>query len=417
MNRRLLAALTGFALLLTGCSNSSGSDNSSSNTITFYASTDYKDAYDALINDFRTANPGVTVNATYAKTDDIQSTQPTQLQSGGGADVLSVQPGQGGNTISEATLAKAGYLVDLSDRAWASKIPASLKSVTDYDNKTYMFPGVLQPLGAFYNTQAVQGAGLKIPTTWAQVLSFCRDAQAKGKVAFSLGLSDTWVTQLVPYALAPTLVYAQNPNWNADLTAGKATFPDSAWKTVEQQYLDMKNANCFTNDPNGVSFDNTLPPVAKGQALAIVQVGGVFGNLQQQNTAVTYDLQPLPATDDPNATAIAASPGVGLGVNAKSKNKELALRFVDFVAQDTNINKFATTLGGVVPAIPNSAFTVSPVLKTFNELVTASKVSAFPDTGWPNARIQNAHLVGIQNMFLGKKTPAQVLQDMQAQVK
>ncbi|MEU7745750.1 hypothetical protein [Nonomuraea sp. NPDC049158] len=57
------------------------------------------------------------------------------------------------------------------------------------------------------------------------------------------------------------------------------------------------------------------------------------------------------------------------------------------------------------------------MLTTFNELVAAGRVGAFPDTGWPNAEIQNAHLVGIQNLFLGEATPEQVLTNMQNAVK
>ncbi len=419
MQRRTLLAVGAVAaiaaLALTGCSNTSS--GSGDKTVTVFATTDYKAAYDELVKDFEAANPGVTVEITYAKSDDIATTEPTQLQSGGGADVLSVQPGLGGNAITVGSLQKNGYPLDLSGESWAKQIPDSLRSSTDYEGKTYLYPGVLQPLGAFYNTQAVKAAGLTIPTTWTELLSYCAAAKSAGEVAFSLGFQDQWVTQLVPYALAPTLVYGPDPGWNSDLVAGKVTFPDSAWKTVEDQYLDMNTAGCFSADPNGISFDNTLPPVAKGDALGIVQVGGVFGNLQDQNKDVVYDLEPLPATDNASDTYMAASPGVGLGVNAKAQHQDLAIKFVDFMAEAANINKFATTLGGVVPAVGGDGFAPAPVLKTFNDYVVNGKVSAFPDGGWPNAAVQNAHLVGIQNLFLGKATTTQVLQSMQDALK
>lgn len=417
MQRRTITAVATVAVLslsLVGCSNSAPSGDGK--TITFTASTDYREAYEGAIAAFEAANPGVTVNATYAASSDIESTLPTQLGSGAGPDLVSVQPGIGGNLIGVGNLAKAGYLEDLSDQAWASGLSDSTKTSTDYDGKTYMYPGVLQPLGAFYNTQAITAAGLAEPTTWSEVLSFCAAAKDAGKVAYSLGLQDQWVTQLIPYALAATEVYGVDQDWNAQLIAGDATFPDSAWKTVFDQYLEMNEAGCFTPDAIGIAFDNTLPPVAAGDALAIVQVGGIFGNLQEQNADVTYDLQALPATDNVDETQIAASPGVGVGVNAKSANKDLAIKFVDFLAQPEQINAFATTLGGVVPAIPNDTFEVPELLTSFNDLVVDGRAQPFPDTGWPNARIQNAHLVGIQNMFLGSATPTQVLESMQAEV-
>jgi raffinose/stachyose/melibiose transport system substrate-binding protein len=414
MQRRSTVAIgTGalaLAVVLSGCSNSSTGD---ANTLTFTASTDYRDAFEQVVAAFEEDNPGVTVDVTYAATSDIESTLPTQLGSGAGPDLISVQPGLGGNLIGLGTLAGQGYLEDLSDQDWAADISDSLRTSTDYEGATYSYPGVLQPLGAFYNTQAVDEAGLELPQTWSEVLAFCAAAQDAGAVAYSLGLQDQWVTQLVPYALAATEVYGVDQDWNAQLIAGEVTFPDSAWLDVLDQYLEMNDAGCFTPDANGISFDNSLPPVAAGDALGVVQVGGIFGNLQEQNPDVTYVLEPLPATDDPDATQIAASPGVGIGVNANSSRAELALEFVDFFAQPEQINLFAETLGGVVPALPNNQFEVPELLTTFNDLVVEGKAQPFPDTGWPNARIQNAHLVGIQNMFLGSETPEQVLTAMQ----
>ncbi|MET2011208.1 ABC transporter substrate-binding protein [Microbacterium chocolatum] len=415
MQRRkmFVAGVGALALVggLAGCSNASSTD---ANTLTFTAATDYREAFEAVIANYEDANPEVTVDVTFAATSDIESTMPTQLGSGAGPDLVSVQPGIGGNLISVGSLASQGYLEDLSGQSWAGDISDSLRTSTDLDGATYMYPGVLQPLGAFYNMDAVGEAGLVLPESWTDVLAFCADAASAGKTAFSLGLQDAWVTQLIPYALAATEVYGVDQNWNEQLIAGDVTFPDSAWEGVLTQYLEMNDAGCFTPSANGVSFDNSLPPVAAGDALGIVQVGGVFSNLQGQNPEVTYALLPLPANDDPSSTQIAASPGVGVGVNANSARKDLAIDFVNFFAQPEQINLFAETLGGVVPALPNDDFQVPELLGTFNDLVVEGKAQPFPDTGWPNPRIQNAHLVGIQNMFLGTETPEQVLTDMQS---
>lgn len=422
MQRRMTmtaAAVAILAVAIAGCSNDENDENggaAAETELTFFASTDYRAAYEEVITAFEAANPGVTVNATFAASSDIESTMPTQLGSGAGPDLVSVQPGIGGNLIGVGNLAKAGYLEDLSGQPWASDISDSLRTSTDYEGATYMYPGVLQPLGAFYNTQAMDEVGAVVPTTWDEVLELCDVAAANGKVAYSLGLQDQWVTQLVPYGLAATLVYGEDQDWNAELISGDVTFPDSQWLTVLEQYQEMDAAGCFTADANGVSFDNTLPPVAAGEALGIVQVGGIFGNLQEQNEDVTYALEPLPATNDATQTQIAASPGVGIGVNAASSNKDLAIAFVNFLAESAQINGFAETLGGVVPAIPNDLFEVPELLVAFNDLVVEGRAQPFPDTGWPNARIQNAHLVGIQQMFLGDATAQDVLNRMQAEV-
>lgn len=419
MQRRMslpVAALAAATLVaLAGCSNNAGGGDADK-TLSMFASTDSKPAYEPLIAAFEEANPGVKVNVTWGTGNEFETTQTTQLASGSGPDLLDVLPGSGGNLISVGSLAGKGYLADLSNESWTADIPESLRSQTDIDGKTFSYPVTLQPLGAFYNTQGLEEAGLTVPTTWTELLDYCAGAQDAGKVPFSLGLQDQWVTQLIPYSLAATLVYSEDPDWNKQLVAGDATFPDSNWADVLNKYLELNDAGCFSADPNGISFDNTLPPVADGEALGIVQVGGIFGNLQGQNEDIAYELQALPANDDAESTYIAASPGHGVGVNAASKNLDLAIKFVNFMAEPEQINAVATALGAAVPAIPNDSFEPSELLTNFNGYVASGHVAAFPDTGWPNPEIQNAHLVGIQNMFLGTETPEQVLEDMQAAV-
>ena len=58
-----------------------------------------------------------------------------------------------------------------------------------------------------YNEDALKELGLTAPTTWTELIQFCSDAKAKGKVAYALGGATPWNTQLINYALTPTLVY------------------------------------------------------------------------------------------------------------------------------------------------------------------------------------------------------------------
>lgn len=413
MQRRTTFALAAVAALLlaAGCSNDT-SGGAGANTLTMYAISDNRVGYEPIISAFEAANPGVTVNVTYGNGNDFESTLNTQLASGNAPDLLAVQPGRG-NLVSVGALGSMGYLADLSDQGWVAGIPASLRSQTDLDGRTYLYPEFLQPLGAFYNTQAMQAAGLTAPTTWSEVLRFCGAAAAGGRVAYSLGLSDQWVTQLVPYALTATLVYGDTPDWNQQLVDGRVTFPDSAWLTAQEKYMEMRDAGCFSENPNGISFENSLIPPSDGSALGIVQVGGVLGNLQSNNEEVVYDLQPLPATDDPAATRMPGSLGVGLAVNARARDVELATRFIEFVAQPEQINSYVESIGGGIPAIANNEFEVPQTLATFSEFVENGAIRPFPDTEWPNPRIQNAHYVGVQEMFLGAASPREILQRMQ----
>jgi raffinose/stachyose/melibiose transport system substrate-binding protein len=416
---RLAAATAGIAaLLLSACSNNPTSE--ADTVLTMFASSDFKSAVDPLVADFEAANPGVKVNVTYAGGNDFETTEGTAIASGNGPDIIDALPGTSG-AIATQQLIKDGTVLNLSDQPWAKDVPSSVNGqnqpdLTD-DKNVYFYPVLVQPMGAFYNDATLKEAGLTAPTTWSGVLKFCADARKAGKVPYSLGISDQWITQLVPYTLVNSLLYGADPAWgrNGDLTSGKVKFTDSAWVKTFEQYDEMRKNDCFTDNPNAVNLDASLAPVGSGKAAGIVQVGGLFSNLQALNKDASYTLLPLPATDNEADTFMPAAPAHEFAVYSKSKNPELALKFINFLAEPANANKFVETVGGAVVAVPNDSFKPPALLENFYMYVKNDKIRSFPYL--PNSEVANALMVGTQNMFLGKTTPKEVVQSMQDAVK
>jgi len=93
-----------------------------------------------------------------------------------------VTPGSGG-LQSVLPLAKAGYVADLSKRAWATKIPLATSARPLYwqGAKLYAVPIDVVPVGVLYHPDLLTSLGLKVPTTMKQFLSACATAKSKGK--------------------------------------------------------------------------------------------------------------------------------------------------------------------------------------------------------------------------------------------
>ena len=172
----LVAALTATSLLAACSGGTNAGSGSDSNTLTL-ASVDQGSVED-VVKAFEAANPGVKVNFTTSGADQYQQQIRTQLASGTAPDVMTVWPGNG-NPGATYVLAKPGYLLDLSDQPWAAKLPAGVKSVAQYNGKTYNAIFGLNGIGAVYNQQALDKAGLTPPSTWTELLAFCRAAKAK----------------------------------------------------------------------------------------------------------------------------------------------------------------------------------------------------------------------------------------------
>jgi raffinose/stachyose/melibiose transport system substrate-binding protein len=408
----LLAAITA-AGMLAACSGGTNAASSDDKTLTV-ASVDQGSVED-VVKAFEKANPGVKVNLTTSGADEYQRQIRTQLSSGTAPDVMSVWPGNG-NPGATYVLAKPGYLRDLSDQPWAGKYPDVVKSVAQYDGKTYNAIFGVNGIGAVYNTDAMAKAGLTPPSTWTDLLAFCKAAKAKGTPAFALGIQDNWVTQIVLYALVATTVYGEDRDFDDKMQAGDTTFGDSAWTTAMAKYVQMQKTGCFQDNPLGTSYEASQKLAATGKTLGIVQGNWVIALLKGQNPDGKFTMQALPATDDPDQTLMPAAAGAGYGINAKAKNPELALKFVTFVMSAKGMNQYVEKQGGL-PSLPDTGFAVDPSLTELTTFIADDRTVPFMDQLWPNAKVQQTMLTGVQEIFSGQSTPDKMLAAMDADYK
>jgi raffinose/stachyose/melibiose transport system substrate-binding protein len=408
----LVAALAATAMVA-ACSSGTNAGSGDNKTLTL-ASVD-QGSIEQVVTAFEAANPGVKVNFTTSGADQYQQQIRTQLASGTAPDVMTVWPGNG-NPGATYVLAKPGYLLDLSDQPWAKKLPAGLQSVAQYDGKTYNAVFGVNGIGAVYNQQALDSAGLKPPTTWTELLAFCKAAAAKGTPAFALGNQDNWVTQLVLYALVATTVYSNDKDFDKKLAAGQTSFAKSEWATALNKYIEMSNTGCFQANPLGTSYEASQELAATGKTLGLVQGNWVIALLKGKNPNGTFVLKPLPANDDPASTFMPAAAGAGYGVNVKAKNKDLALKFITYVMSPEGMSVFNKAQGSL-PALAGTGFAVDPSLSELTNYINSGKTVPFMDQLWPTAKVQQTMLSGLQEIFSGQTTPDKLLASMDADYK
>jgi len=414
--RRLptLVVATAAATVLAACSGGTNAGSGTNSSTLTLASVDQGSVED-VVKAFEAANPGVKVNFTTSGADQYQQQIRTQLASGTAPDVMTVWPGNG-NPGATYVLAKPGYLLDLSDQPWAAKLPAAVKTVAQYEGKTYNAIFGLNGIGAIYNQQAMEKAGLTVPATWTELLAFCRAAAAKGTPAFALGIQDNWVTQIALYALAATAVFGPDPDFAQKMAAGRATFAQSPWTTAMAKYMEMNTTGCFQKNPLGTSYEASQELAATGKTLGIIQGNWVVSLLKQQNPTGTFVLEALPVTDDPVTFIMPAAAGAGYGVNAKAKNKDLALKFVNFVMSPEGMSLFNKKQGSL-PSLADAGSAIDPALTELSTFIKDNRTVPFMDQLWPNAKVQQTMFSGLQEMFSGQSTADKVLAKMDADYK
>jgi len=407
------------AALLVGCSTVDSKPSSSSTPgapasgdITVATTSSNQPAMTAVVAAFEKSHPSIKVTVNYADTAPYQSNLRTQLSAGTAPDVFTVWAGSG-NAGAVKILQKAGYLTDLSSSAWVAKIPASLKKQIAIDGKYYGLPSKLDAIGAIYDKGTLEDLGLKVPTTWTQLLSFCKDVKSQGKVAFALGNQTTWVTQLIDYALVANTVYGKDPTFDRAMSSGDATFAKSGWVTAMNKYLAMDKAGCFNSDPLGTDVNASYNLLADGKAVAAVQVMSSLPQIQATAAKGTeFGFFVIPATDSAKQN-MPVGVGVSFALNKKAKNAAAGRAFIDWLGTADAIRTWFAASPGI-PTIDVSGVNAQPAVQAALDQIASGRTAPFPDANWPNPQVQNAHLIGVQNLFSGSQDPQQVLASMQS---
>ena len=363
-----------------------------------------------FIGAFKDKNPDTKVSLTNADTDKFQTTLRTQLSSGTAPDVFFVWPGNG-NAMALEQVGPAGYIADLSDQPWADDIPERYESVTQLDGKTMILPTTTTLIGAITNKQIMDDLALEAPGTWNELLSFCEKVKASGKVPIALGNATPWITQLIDYALVPSTVYADNPDFDEDMKTGKATFANSGWRDAMEKYLELNDRGYFNESPLGTSYEQQLQLVANGDAAMAVQVSTSLGQVENYGEKDQYIVLPFPGNEEPDKLWIPAAAGGSFGLNAEAKNPEGGKELLRVMAEPENMNQ-AASLQGALPGIPNDQFEVDPDLKPMMPFLDEGKTVPFMDQLWPNAEVQQIHFAVVQQLFTGEITIDEALRSM-----
>ncbi|MFD0687851.1 ABC transporter substrate-binding protein [Actinomadura fibrosa] len=390
------AAAAALPAVLAACGGSSGG---SGGTLRLVGVADQQKPLDLLTKAYTQAK----FSTSYAPTDQVQTSVRTQLGAGNAPDLHVVYPGNG-SAMSMAQIAQAGLLADLSDQAWTKRIPDNFKPAFQLGGKTLIYSAGSSVIGAIYNKKVFAEAGVEPPKTWSEFLQVCDKIKKKGKVPIALGAQTPWITQLITYALVPSTVYAKNPQFDAQMKAGSATFANSGWTQALEMYLDLQKRGFFNDNPNGTTFEQQTSMVATGKAAMAIQVSAVLPDFRKAATSPDdLAMFPVPGADDASQVWIPAGVVVGLGVSARSKNRDDAKAFIEFLGKQENINKWAEAVA-CVPLVRDASSKIDPVLNPFLPFMDGGKAVPFMDQAWPNAEVQPAHFAMVQELLAGKTT-------------
>jgi raffinose/stachyose/melibiose transport system substrate-binding protein len=369
-------------------------------------------ATDAIIKRFEAANPNIKVEATYLPSSTLANLIPTQLQSGTAPDLIYVTPG-GQKIGSVWPLAAAGKLLDLSGQPWFKRMGGKQQQqLSSFQGRVYSWPMAFIPDFVAYNTALFAQLKLKIPKSFAQMLTMCKTISAAGKIPFAAGFNDTGTWSIISRMLYEQTVFGVNPNWTTDRIAKKTTFAGTpGWRLALQRLVDMKRAGCFQAGAAGATRTGIYPLFARGQAVMMMVATSEMPTVLGINPDLKYAYFNPPFAFNPAAQMVAVPASVMLGVNKATKHPAEARAFISFAAraaQSSYYNQIGLTIApydlqrGIVPAS----------MKAIAPLIRSGKYRVGDETYWDSTVYQTGLQPAIQGLITGQATVADTLKSL-----
>ncbi|WP_025684372.1 ABC transporter substrate-binding protein [Paenibacillus maysiensis] len=396
--------------LLAGCgANSSGSDSSGSggdgktvNLKMFIAQPRLKEHYDKYINAFvakekKDKNIDVTVQLEMPPSDNAAQILKTRLASNDAPDVFAL------HAVNEIPpFYKAGYLEDLSGQPFVGKLLDSVKpSVTTKDGKVVAVPLETISWGYLYNKKIFKDLDLKPPGTLTEMKTVVEKLKANNVKPFLLSYKESWIPQLFVPLTAGAMMNTQNKDFIDRMNQDKGSF--SEMKSMFD-IIDLVNSN-GTDKALEIGGDDGSAAFAAGKAAMWIQGPWFAETILKSDPKMDFGVAPLPINDDPNATLINLSTSTSLAVSSTSKNKEVALDFVNYVLDDKDSSAFYESLK-FNPISKVHTFKSYPWVNDATEYVKAGK--SYQDPSIPQA-VKDEAGKSLQSYYAGQLSQDDVI--------
>ena len=359
-----------------------------------------KAAYAKLIAAFRKQHPDINVKFEAFEAANYNTVLSTALAGGTGPDIVQAR------SYGTLGVGKPDYLVPLDKSAVPelSNFPDSALAAETMraDGKLYAVPLASQTMLIIYNKELFEKAGVTPPGTWDELMTVSKTLKDKGITPFGNGTATAWQNETIVGALLSSQI---GKAFEQDVLAGKADFTDPRFVGALTKLDEIKTY--FAPNFSGVDYAASQQLFATGRAAMFA--GGSFeiANFLRQNPKLKLGLfaSPVAKAGDPRLVALYYDGGYA--INAASKNKEAALKFLRFLGTPEFGTLFSNELQNISP-IKGVAFE-NPLLKEVSTL----NQSAMSYIMLVNFRYQEPSgsvllQAGVQKMLAGKATPAEI---------
>ncbi|MGO4542219.1 ABC transporter substrate-binding protein [Paenibacillus sp. 2TAB19] len=402
----LLIAMMAVTLVLSACGSNGNNGNKEGEAGGEGAGTDKKVKLSLLswnnetemkpvIDGFTAKYPNITIDfQTAPPVKDYIAKLQTMLLSNSATDVF-IMAAENRNELIDG-----GYALDLTDQPFISKMTDASKGMFTRDGKTYAFSQAGWVGGIYYNKELFAKVGAtEEPKTWQEFIDLCLKLKEAGIVPLYDNAGDISTIQ---GALVASQTLSGNPDYDAKLFAGEATFAEGWTKPLQMWKEGLVDNKIITSDMMGLTADQMVNEFAIGN-VAMIQ-GGPWNipAIEKANPELQFSMMAIPGAEA-GQDYYAGAPNVGFAVNSASKNQDAAIKFVEYMSTPEGLENFEKGTGQII-TLPGYESKVHPALeKAYKEGLLAGKFY-LPMVSWPRHQeaLRNQMVVSVQDLLVGK---------------
>lgn len=359
--------------------------------------------YEKVIALFNETNPDIQVEFNPTKNTEYNTVLNTSLQAGEGPDIFHLRPYAAG-----LKLAEAGFVEPISDINGLEQFSEDyLAASKGSDGEQYGVPLNISSTQFFYNKKIFADQGLEVPTTWDEFIEVNEKLLDAGITPIAMGTKEGWLLSLTHGIVGAGVL---DGNTFADkLVTGDKDFTDPAFIESIEVMNDLKKY--FPANSEGLGMDDIRTLFAMEQAAMFPLGSWEIPVVNELNADLDYGFFPMPSKAG-NQTVTTWVDG-SFAINAKSKNKEAAKTFLEFLTTKEFGELFVDEFK-MISAIPG----ITSDDKLLSELSKAVESNSTPYywvinfvSGDPTTK--TVLETELQGMYLGEVTPAEVAQKLQ----
>ncbi len=225
---------------------------------------------------------------------------------------------------------KAGNLTDLSDQALAGKIFENVRNTVSVEKKLMAVPLESQAWGVLYNKKIFADAGVTPPDTLDELKDVVKKLKDKGYTPFMLAYQEQWVPQLMTALTLGGKVTGDVPDWLDRMYKDQGSYEEMK-DIFDVITLIMQNG---TERAMEQGSEVGAAEFANGKAAMFVQGTWASNTIMTTNPNMELGVMALPVNNNAKCTLVNLSTSTVLGVYPESSEKEIALKFANYVLDD-----------------------------------------------------------------------------------